>query len=161
MKKDNKENKDALVYLLDKYIREQNRYNLGVLICCLSKAEVWVPMNLIISEEDKQGLINSKAGDIYSTEDIMRMIPDYLTNDGKEYFPIFSKLEEVPEDYSKKVSWIQLPMMKCINMVKSKDNIEDMILNAYSHKFVISKEFIGAIETISKLEAEHPEVIEN
>ena len=86
-----KVNKEALKsgkvlrYLRNAFLNDQTVMNLSPLFDCLIDSDLYVPMNVIMSNEDINTFKNSNVGDVVSLNNNIRMKPDWLKiNDESE-----------------------------------------------------------------------------
>lgn len=122
---------------------------------CLTDCDVWVPMNLNISKEDTKQLKNSKAGDVMSLKDDLRMRPDWLIINDNLFFPIFSNVEEATEEYSRNFSLININMEHVINFTEAKDKATVIILDAFTKPVVLEEDLMLATLSIIKMKGEN------
>ena len=152
MSKDNEDVlKDGAVLkeLAHRFIDNPSVETIGPVISCLiDSSYLQVPMNLIMTDEDKELLKKVNTGDTFHLNNDVRMRPDYLQDPETEklYFPIFSSVEEAGEDYSKHFSWINLDIDTCIDFVEHNENCSGILLNAFTTPIVIEDELYNILK---------------
>lgn len=135
----------VLVYFKHKYLEESTEDNIYPLLACLRDSQVLVPMNVTMSEEDEAMFKNADVGDLLQSKDDIRLIPDILQSDDKYYFPMFSNKEQMPEDYANHFSIITLPVVQCIEMAKNIDNLNGLVIDAFTDPMVIKFDLADVI----------------
>lgn len=105
-----------------------------------SDPKLFVPMTAQISAADQAQFLNAKPGDQISTKGQIRMKPDYLTKDGKLFFPVFTSKEETPEQYRNNFSWMQLPFLQCAKMTLANADLSAVVINAFTKNLVLNRE---------------------
>lgn len=123
---------------------------------CLRDSVVYVPMNAILSEEDQKRTQNLKAGDRWSNNDEIRFTPDTLRSpDGKLWFPIFTQVEQIPEDYRKRFSIISLPALRCLSMAHAIRDVEGFVVDAFTDATVLTFALADILKAIpSKIDTD-------
>jgi len=146
---------------LKKAIEICNRYrtqlNLIKLARILRDSFVWVPFNMIMSDEDYEtlskavldaadkGEIDSIIGQEFTAHDNIRMVPDILQNGDNFFFPVFTSDEEIGE-YGEHFSKIQSHFLEAMNLARNNDkNVCGIVMNAFSESFVIPIELFDII----------------
>ena len=125
---------------------------------------IWIPCNMIMSGSDhsnieqliKQAMekddLDSLIGTEFTTQDVVRMVPDILINSGKYFFPVFTSPEEMGE-YGTHFSKIQQPFLAAINKaLHSEKDITGIVVNAFTTPFVLDRELFETVQNmISRL----------
>ncbi len=134
--------------LIQRFINDPKGEALFSILYCLIDSDVQVPMNAIMSEEDKDSFKNCKAGDEISLKNELRLKPDLLKNEStnKLYFPIFSTIKDATEEYSKNFSWINMNIDTCVNFVDNNKDCSGLILNAFTTPIIIEGEIYKALK---------------
>ena len=137
-------------YLYDIACVNHTRTDMFNLLRCLSDMTLLVPMNSIVNEEDEEQFSNAEIGSVVTLKNEIRMKADILkNNENKLCFPIFTAKNEIEKDYFKSFSWIELSILECISLARN-NNVDNIIVNAFSHKFELTKELMDIIEAITK-----------
>ena len=139
--------------LRDRFLENTTLENLSSLFKCLIDSDLYVPMNLNIMDEDIEILKSSKVGDEISLKNEIRMKPDWLKTriEAEELFlPIFSSIDEAPEEYSKNFSWINLPLDDCILFVRNNKKCVGLVLDAYTKPYAITGDIFNVLENMLK-----------
>lgn len=143
----------VLRYLRDAFLNDQTVMNLSPLFDCLIDSDLYVPMNVIMSNEDINTFKNSNVGDVVSLNNNIRMKPDWLKINAESeelYFPIFSSIDEPTDNYRKNFSWINLSLDDCIKFVRSNEKCIGLVLDAFTKPVVITDKVFNALESILK-----------
>lgn len=129
----------------------------------LRDSYVWIPCNAIMSEQDEaaiQEAIEKSDGDpasligqVFTTNDQVRMVPDILQNGDKFFFPIFSSDDEMGE-YGQHFSKVQKHILEVIPLARNNEKkLEGIVLNAFTEPFVLDAELFDLLEEMkSRLE---------
>lgn len=145
----------VLLYLKQKFLENRTEQALFALLGCLRDSQVVVPVNVTMSEEDKEMFLNAKKGDQLSTNDEMRLKPDILQNGDKFFFPMFSNEEEMPEKYAANFSGINMSVLQCIEMAKFYEQVTALVLDAFTDPMILEYPLADLIPDIeSRLKPE-------
>lgn len=138
-----------LTALIARYSEESTRDNLISILRCLRDSQVWVPMNLNISDEDAEQFINSKKGDIVKSKDSIHLKPDILrTDDGTLFFPVFSQSEQMPYEYIQHFSTINLPFTQCVEMTEKMSDVDNIVVNAFTDRLLLDHQLQNIIRKL-------------
>jgi len=139
-----------LTILLNEHdlFRDENSF-IAILNCLSDDPPVWVPMTVSVTDEDVENILQAGVGGVVQTKNEIRMKPDVLKNgDGKLFFPGFSLQEEASEAYRKNFSWVKMPVSNCVNIALQTENLEGLVLNAFSHSVVLPKPLLAVLAEI-------------
>lgn len=142
---------EALIQVRNKYVSEINNPNMETILeflPCLIDSRLYVPMNVSISNNDFNNLANVKEGDVISLNNNVIATPDLLKNGNDLFYPIFSNLEEIPNNYKEKFSWIEKPIDDCLNFLKKNTECTGLVLDAFSKPVVIADKLLGALNNL-------------
>ena len=137
--------------------RNHTQLNLIKLARILRDSFVWVPCNMIMSDEDYEtwskavldaadkGDMDSLIGQEFTANDNIRMVPDILQNGDNFFFPVFTSDEEMGE-YGEHFSKIQSHFLEAMNLARNNEkNVCGIVINAFSESFVIPIELFDII----------------
>ncbi len=137
--------------------RNRTQLNLIKLARILRDSYVWVPCNMIMSDEDYEtwskavldaadkGEIDSIIGQEFTAHDNIRMVPDILQNGDNFFFPVFTSDEEMGE-YGEHFSKIQQHFLEAMNLARNNEkNVCGIVINAFSESFVMPIELFDII----------------
>lgn len=133
-------------------------------LCCLRDSMVYIPGIMTVSAADALQFANVKAGTNVTTHDEMHFKPDILQCNGKLYFPIFSNVEQLGEDYKAKYSAIQKHFFAALSLAIANGAVKGIVVNAFSDPFIVEKQYFDFMKTIpSQIETkpESAEIIEH
>lgn len=135
----------VLLCLKESFLNYPCEVSLGPLLSCLRDSKVFVPVNVTMSETDRSKFLNSKKGDVLTTSDVIKCKPDILRREDKFYFPMFSNYEQIPEEYGRGFSNVVLPVLQCIEMAKSYENVCGLVLDAFTLPLVLEYDIADLI----------------
>lgn len=141
---------NILLYLKHNFFKKEDEDSLFAVLSCLRDSHVIVPMNATISKEDEEMFLASKVGDILSSHNDIRLKPDILQNGDKFYFPMFSNIEQIPEDYGSCFSTVNLSVLQYIEMAKTYEKTSGLVLDPFTEPLIIEYELA---DLITKLES--------
>ena len=137
--------------------RNRTQLNLIKLARILRDSLVWIPCNMIMSDEDYdnwsnivldaayKGDIDSIIGQELTANDNIRMVPDILQNGDNFFFPVFTSEEEMGE-YGVHFSKIQQHFLEAMNLARNNEkNVCGIVINAFTESFVIPMELFDII----------------
>ncbi len=137
--------------------RNRTQLNLIKLAKVLRDSYVWIPCNMIMSDEDydnwskvvldaaDQGNVESIIGQEFTAHDNIRMVPDTLQNGDNFFFPVFTSDEEMGE-YGEQFSKIQSHFLEAIKLARNNEkNVCGIVINAFTESFVIPVEIFDFI----------------
>ena len=142
---------EALIQVRNKYVSEINNPNMETILeflPCLIDSRLYVPMNVSISNNDLKNLANAKEGDVISVNNNIIATPDILKNGNDLFYPIFSNLEEIPNHYKEKFSWVEKPIDACLNFLKNNTECIGLVLDAFSKPVVITDKLLEALNNL-------------
>lgn len=134
-----------LLYLKHEFLSNRCKETLFQLLSCLRDSNVIVPVNITMSDFDKEQFINARQGDVLTTSDDIRCKPDILKNGDNFFFPMFSNEEQIPEEYDNNFSKVILPVLQCISMAKSYENVCGIVIDAFTEPLVLGYEIADLI----------------
>lgn len=146
MKKEMLANGEIVTELIKDFLINKTENNLKTLMMCLRDAEVFVSVEMELSEADKKRFMEAKEGEKIQPKDKVKIKPGLIkTKDGKIYFPVFTKEDRIPESRKKRALSMRIPFVESIKMALGTDNIEAMLVNAFTENFVLNKENLEII----------------
>ena len=141
------ENGNVLKALIIRFMNEQTRESLMPVLSCLRDSFVWIPGQIIMSEEDMEKFANGKEGDIISNSSDMRFEPDILQKGEEKFFPVFSSVEEMGE-YGNGFSKMQKHFFEAMSYSMGKEETVGIVVNAFSTPFIVPKDWFDVIAEI-------------
>ncbi len=111
----------VLLILKERFLDDKKEETLYPLLHCLKDSDVTVPESDILKKGDK------------------------------DYFPVFSNKEEIPENYNKKLCENTLPFLKCIERVVADDKIYGIVLDPFTRPMVLPKDILEIIPAFEGL----------
>ncbi|MCR4671881.1 MAG: ADP-ribosylglycohydrolase family protein [Lachnospiraceae bacterium] len=137
--------------------RNRSLTNMMKLMKILRDSWVWIPCTAVFSDADQEaaekmvaeaaenGGPESLAGQMFTTKDDVRLVPDVLQNGEDFFFPVFTSAEEMG-DYGNNFSKIEKHFLKAMDLAQNNEkNVAGIVINAFSEPLVIPKEWFGMI----------------
>lgn len=137
----------VLLHLKHRFAENKTQQNLVAVLSCLRDSSVYVPLEETLSDEEMELLQNMKPGDKISMELIERCKPQIMQKDGKFYFPMFSNMDQVPEEWKER-SIFYLPVLKCIALAKTFEKVTGMVLDVFTEPMVLDYNLVDLIPQI-------------
>ncbi|MBQ8830504.1 MAG: enhanced serine sensitivity protein SseB C-terminal domain-containing protein [Oscillospiraceae bacterium] len=126
-KKKNKEEaaavpqKNPLTFAAEVYNADNNDTNFLTVLAILKKTETWVP------------LMETEYG----------AMPYILeSEDGTQFYPVFSEESQIHTEYAESLSWATLPFESSARYIMESTEVSNMLLNAFTKSVVIPEESI-------------------
>ncbi len=144
-------NGKVLTELIRRFHEEKSEANLLAVLSCLRDSQVLLPLRAGRAQAKPVQLRFGQAPKKDTEEELQ---PDVLaTEDGKRFLPIFSQVEQMPEDYATEYPTIRLPMLECIRMAEEWAELDGIIVNPYTQIVAIEKDVLAVIRSLpSRLE---------
>ena len=140
--------------------KDRNDDTFSFVLAVLRSSKVIVPCQIELSEDaqaileklDKEGKnIDSLEGEEKERfNEGISFVPAILVNDGHKFFPVFSSKEEMDEHF-KEGSAMNAPFLHALEMAANGDEIEGIVLNAFTQPFVVGKDFFEAVAKMKPL----------
>ena len=97
----------------------------------------------------------SLVGQVFTTLDEVRFVPDILQNGDELFFPVFTSEEEMGE-YGDSFSKVEEHFLNAISWAKH-NNVAGIVINAFSEPFVVSAEMLDVIAEMDSAIGEEAE----
>lgn len=138
-----------LSFLVDKHREENNQKSMASVLSALPPAKFWVPMRLLVHQEDMERLKAAGKEERVTPQKPVRFAPDILKNgEGKSFFPVFILAEDIPEEYRRKFQWTQLYSGHCLGNVVRNENLSGLVINPFTSGLVLPREMLTKIITV-------------
>lgn len=122
----------VLLHLKLQFIQRQGSETLFPLLSCLRDSVVHVPMQALLSEADQQRMVSMKLGDTWRNRDPVRMRPDILKMaDGTLWFPVFSRIEQLPSAYRARFSVVAVDALQALRMAHATGGLSGLVLDPF------------------------------
>ena len=139
----------VLLALKKKLVAEATEEALISLLSCLKDSKVLVPFNVILSARDQERYRQCKYGDTFKNQDSVRMEPDLLRHpDGSLYFPIFTRQEQIPDDYASRFSIVPISAMQCLQAAHDSGGVKGLVLDAFTESFSLPFELADIMKEL-------------
>ena len=142
--------------------RNRTQMNMFKLFRILRDSYVWIPCNAILSEADqkafeelvktaeKNGGLESLAGEQMISHDHIRLVPDILQNGEEFFFPVFTSAEEMGE-YGNHFSKVEKHFFEAMNLARNNEkHVSGIVINAFSEPCVIPT---GLFDIITRMDS--------
>ena len=128
-KKDNEKaeaaiEKNPLTLAAEVYNEDNNDTNFLTVLAVLKSRETWVP------------LMETEYG----------AVPYILeSEDGTQFYPLFSEESQIPAEYAESLSWATLPFESSAKYIMESTEVSNMLLNAFTKSVIISEESVRVL----------------
>lgn len=156
IKAEDLEDGEMLKSAIQRFAEDSNEYNFIEVLSILRDSTVWVPCNAIMSDADEEKLLkmledaegdpDAMAGNTFTNDDYIRLVPDILQRGDEFFFPVFSSEEEMGE-FGAGFSHVARHMMDVIPLARNNEkNVSGIVVNAGGTGFIVDAKFFGLIE---------------
>ncbi len=145
VKRETLANGKVLRALVVQFEERRTEENLIGLLTCLRDSFVWIPCNVEMDNIDMEKFLGAKKGDTITTEGNIRMVPDILKNGEDLFLPVFSSNDQMGEEYGSHFSKVQKHFFQAMSMAMARENVVGIVLDAFTHPFVIEKKLFDLI----------------
>ena len=147
--------------------RNRTQLNLIKVARILRDSFVWIPGNTILGDADQSNMERmvekaesgegpeSLVGQVFTTVDEVRFIPDILQNGDDLFFPVFTSEEEMGE-YGDGFSKVEKHFLDAISWAKHND-VVGIVIDAFSEPFIVSAEMLDVIAEMDSSVGEEAE----
>lgn len=139
---------NVLRYLVKLFNDNGTEENFISVLRCLRDSKVWVPCSMKMSDADSQKFSGASVGDVVQSTNDISLTPDILANGDNLFFPTFSGIEQMGEEYSSRFSKIELHFLDCISMAREKEGLSGIVLDAFTQPIIIAEEIFSFIEQL-------------
>lgn len=148
----------ALLILKTKYLQTGQERELYPFLNCLRDSEVYVPVNVLLSDEDGRRVSEGHTDELLRRDGAIRMRPEFLTSgDGKRWLPIFSQSRQLPDGYRERLSVVKLDILQCLRMAHAAKDLSGLVLDAFTKPAVLPFQVADLLPRIpSRLASERP-----
>ena len=106
------------------YFEDKSDINFITLLAVLKKTEAWVP------------LMETEFG----------AVPYILeSEDGVQFYPMFSEESQIPSEYAENLSWATLPFEASAKYLMESTEVSNMLLNAFTKSVIIDEESVRVL----------------
>lgn len=117
-------NVNDLTKAAELYNEDNSDINFITLLAVLKKTETWVP------------LMETEYG----------ALPYILeSEDGTQFYPVFSEENQIPKEYAESLSWACLPFESSAKYIMESIEVNNMLLNAFTKSVVIPEESVRVL----------------
>lgn len=121
---------NILLSMKKRLLSEYSNENMVSLLICLHDSTVYVPLTMKMSDRDEEKFKNAKEGEELECEDEVHLSPDiFKTDDGSQFFPLFSQPQQIPEEYAKDFSVMPFDISQCLEMAHAIDGVCGIVLD--------------------------------
>lgn len=141
---------ELLTALIQRYQQKQDQTTLlPVMQCLMDNVPVGVPMR--VSEEDMKLLKEAKENKSGASLKVSMKTVILKHSDGRLYMPVFSRQAEVPKEFFDKYYWLQMPFKQCAKLVQQMENVEEIVINTFTHKMFVPKQVLESMTLVDEL----------
>jgi len=141
---------ELLTALIQLYHQKQDQTTLmPVMQCLMDNVPVGVPMK--VSEEDMKLMKEAKENKTGASLKVSMKTVILKHPDGRAYMPVFSRQAEVPKEFFEKYYWLQMPFKQCAKLVSQMENVEEIVINTFTHKLFVPKKVLESMTLVDDL----------
>lgn len=117
--------------LLKKYSKKPDNFNIKRdIIKYLQNAKIILPA---VANFEMLHNFEDQISDVILKPDIVK------DSEGKRMIPIFTSLEQIPEDYAEHFSLIRVQSRVCYNVMNARDDVDGMVINPFTKAMPLFK----------------------
>ena len=131
---------NLLRFLKHRFLTQQNRQTLMPVLACLRDSEVIVPVQVNVSDADRERILNAAKGDSVDTIDPVSFKPDLLQNEDGTFLPVFSNANQIDPEYAKNFALLTVPAVQCIRTALDMKDVSGLVLDAFTEAMLVPKE---------------------
>ena len=137
-------NGDVLCALIVRFLKNRTEENMMSVLFCLRDSNVFMPADVTIGGKEID-----KSLPIYPTVQNISVKPQLMkAADGNYYIPRFSREINAKAGELKKANLVNLPYMKCIDILENTKMCKRFVIDPYLYNFVLTE---NAIDISKKL----------
>ena len=137
-------NGDVLCALIVRFMKNRNEQNMISLLSCLRDSNVFMPGEVAVSGK---GIIADQP--IYPAVQNVVIKPKMMKAvDGYYYVPLFSREINAKAGKLKNFSLVNLPYLKCVDMLEQLDNCSRFVIDPFLYNFVLTENLIDISKQI-------------
>ncbi len=135
------------------YLENKNQETLFALMTCLKESFAIVPMNAVgMSSKKAEELQNSEAAQNMDVDMEVRLEPELLQGEGMQtWMPVFSTIDEVPEDYLKEHEFVTGRVVDCIDVAHGFDGLTGIVIDPYTTAMELPFKLAALIDTVPSI----------
>lgn len=143
-------NGDVLCALIVRFLRNRSEKNMMSVLYCLRDSNVFMPADVTVGGK---GVIPDQP--IYPAVQNIIIKPKIMkATDGQNYIPLFSREINAKAGQLKSASLVNLPYIKCIDMLAGINECTRFVIDPFLYNFVLTENLIDISKQLpSKLDA--------
>ncbi len=143
-------NGDVLCALIVRFIHNRNEANMMSVLHCLRDSNVFMAVDVAVSREGE-----APSEPIVLVKRQLMVQPKILSAaDGFNYVPLFSREINSKAGLLKNAQLVNLPYLKCIEMLRGMDNCSRFVVDPFLYNFVLTENLIDISSKLpSKLDS--------
>ena len=150
-------NGDVLAALILRFLNNRSKENMMSVFMCLREGNVFIPADVQMNGND---LKIGGAGDnpiMFPASHQIQIKPQfYKATDGKIYMPLYSRRENAKPSELKGVPLVNLPYLKCVEMLEENDMCSRFVIDPKLYNVVLDEDLIEISKSFpSRLEKNH------
>lgn len=131
-------NGDVLCALIVRFQRNRTEANMMSVLHCLRDSNVFMPADVAVGGK---GVIPNQP--IYPAVQNVVLRPKLMkAADGRNYVPIFSRELNAKAGQLKNFSLVNLPYIKCVDMLSELDECSRFVVDPFLYNFVLTENLI-------------------
>ncbi len=131
-------NGDVLCALIVRFMKNRNEQSMMSVLYCLRDSNLFMPADVAV---EGKGVIPNQP--IYPAVQNIVIRPKMMkAADGYNYVPLFSREINAKAGQLKDYSLVNLPYIKCIDMLAQLDNCSRFVIDPFLYNFVLTENLI-------------------
>lgn len=129
--------------------KEPSNEKLYNLLGILRDSVVYIPMEMVLSDADKERMSHIKEGEHFEPQDEMSFAPDTVKGKNDELFlPIFSQTKQIPEDYADNFQIMPIKAINCLKLAHGTDGVVGLVLDPFTTPLMLPYKMVDILPTI-------------
>ena len=145
-------NGDVLCALIVRFLKKRTEENMMAVLFCLRDSNVFMPAEVTIGGKEID-----KSMPIYPAVQNISIKPQLMkAADGNYYIPLFSREINAKAGELKKANLVNIPYMKCIDILENTKICTRFVIDPYLYNFVLTENVVNISKNLpSRLESQN------
>lgn len=119
------------------------------LLGILRDSVVYIPMQMVLSDADKERMSKLKEGEQFTPQDDMSFAPDTVKGKNDElYIPVFSQTQQIPQDYADNFQIMPIKSINCLKLAHGTDGVSGLVLDPFTTPLMLPYKMVDILPTI-------------
>lgn len=138
------ENGKVLRELIRMFLEEGDQH-LTAAFWCLRDSFVFVPGQIVMSDKNIENAMSSKEGTTLTAQEDIMFAPDLYNADGHLLLPVFSSIDQMPEEFAVTHSTMQRHFFDAMRMALRRTEVEGIVIDVFTQPFAVPKKDFDTI----------------